>query len=303
MASNHPCNTKRETVMKANRILYVAKEVVPFTASTVMSETCRHLPQAIQEMGHEIRTFMPKWGCINERRNQLHEVIRLSGMNLIINDTDHPLIIKVASLQMARMQVYFIDNDDYFSRIRLDDPELRSASFKDNDERTIFFARGVLETMKKLRWYPDVIHLHGWVGMIVGLYAKVLFKDEPAYRNSRIIVSLYADDDFDALFCDDFFERLRTKAMPEFDTEGINTPMNSTELFKLAIKYSDGVIVNAPSGYDQQALDYARQIGKPILDYPGEENYYNACHQFYELICGGNEEEEEEESFIIPRKK
>ena len=204
---------------------------------------------------------------------------------------------------MARMQVYFIYNDDYFSRIRLDDPELRSASFKDNDERTIFFARGVLETMKKLRWYPDVIHLHGWVGMIVGLYAKVLFKDEPAYRNSRIIVSLYADDDFDALFCDDFFERLRTKAMPEFDTEGINTPMNSTELFKLAIKYSDGVIVNAPSGYDQQALDYARQIGKPILDYPGEENYYNACHQFYELICGGNEEEEEEESFIIPRKK
>ena len=289
--------------MKANRILYVAKEVVPFTSSTEMSEICRHLPQAIQEMGHEIRTFMPKWGSINERRNQLHEVIRLSGMNLIIDDTDHPLIIKVASLQMARMQVYFIDNDDYFSRTRLDDPELRCASFKDNDERTIFFARGVLETVKKLRWYPDVIHLHGWVGMLVGLYVKVLYKDEPAYRNSRIVVSLYDNDDFEALFCDDFFERLRTKAMPEFDTEGINTPVNSSELFKLAVKYSDGVIINAPTGIDEKVVAYAHEIGKPVLDYPGEENYYNACHEFYEHICGGDEEEEEEESFIIPKNK
>ncbi len=289
--------------MKANRILYVAKEVVPFTSSTAMSENCRYLPQAIQEMGHEIRTFMPKWGSINERRNQLHEVIRLSGMNLIIDDTDHPLIIKVASLQMARMQVYFIDNDDYFSRTRLDDPALRSATFKDNDERTIFFARGVLETVKKLRWYPDVIHLHGWVGALVGLYVKVLYKEEPAYRNSRIVVSLYADDDFDALFCDDFFERLRTKAMSEFDTEGINTPVNSTELFKLAVKYSDGVIINSPTGIDETVVAYAHEIEKPVLDYPGEEDYYRACHDFYELICGGGEEEEEEESFIIPKNK
>jgi len=290
--------------MKANRILYVAKEVVPFTPSTAMSETCRHLPQAIQELGHEIRTFMPKWGSINERRNQLHEVIRLSGMNLIIDDTDHPLIIKVASLQMARMQVYFIDNDDYFSRTRLDDPALRSETFKDNDERTIFFARGVLETVKKLRWYPDIIHLHGWVGALIGLYVKVLYKDEPAYRNTRTVVSLYDNDDFQANFRDDFFTRLRTKTMPAFDTEGINTPINSTELFKLAIKYADGVIVNAPSGYDEEALAFARKLGKPVLDYPGtDEDYYNACHEFYETVCGGEEEEEEEETFIIPKNK
>ena len=130
--------------MKANRILYVAKEVVPFTASSEMSEICRHLPQAIQERGHEIRTFMPKWGCINERRNQLHEVIRLSGMNLIIDETDHPLIIKVASLQMARMQVYFIDNEDYFRRKQTYCAE-DGTFFADNSERTIFFARDVLE--------------------------------------------------------------------------------------------------------------------------------------------------------------
>lgn len=287
--------------MKPNRILYVAKEVVPFTSSTVMSENCRHLPQAIQEMGHEIRTFMPKWGNINERRNQLHEVIRLSGMNLIIDDTDHPLIIKVASLQMARMQVYFIDNDDYFSHTRLDDPAITGADFKDNDERTIFFARGVLETVKKLRWYPDVIHLHGWVGMLVGLYVKVLYKDEPAYRNSRIVVSLYDDDSFDAPFCDDFFERLRTKVMPAFDTEGIATPVTCTELFKLAVKYSDGVIINAPK-VDEEVVSYARQTGKPVLDYPGEADYYSACNDFYTLVCGGDDGGEEEESFIIPRK-
>ena len=287
--------------MKANKILYVAKEVVPFTSSTEMSEICRYLPQSIQEKGHEIRTFMPKWGSINERRNQLHEVIRLSGMNLIIDETDHPLIIKVASLQMARMQVYFIDNDDYFSRTRLDDPELVSPEFKDNDERTIFFARGVLETVKKLRWYPNVIHLHGWVGMLVGLYAKVMYKEEPAYRNSRIVVSLYDNDSFDAVFRDDFFELLRTKSMPEFDTEGIRVPVTCTELFKLAVKYSDGVIINAPQ-VNEEVVAYAREIGKPVLDYvEDQEEYYNSCHNFYEQICGGGEEEEEEESFIIPR--
>lgn len=271
--------------MKANRILYVAKEVVPFTASTAMGENCRHLPQVIQEKGHEIRTFMPKWGCINERRNQLHEVIRLSGMNLIINDTDHPLIIKVASLQMARMQVYFIDNEDYFSKIRLDDPALRSPEFKDNDERTIFFARGVLETVKKLRWYPDVIHVHGWVGALMGLYVKTCYREEPAFRDSRIVISLYDNDDFQAPLCDDFLTRLRTKSMEDFDAEGINTPMDCTELLKLAVKYADGVIVNASTGYNEAALDFARQLGKPVLDYPGQDDYFNACNDFYERVC------------------
>lgn len=269
--------------MKANRILYVAKEVVPFTASSEMSEICRHLPQAIQERGHEIRTFMPKWGCINERRNQLHEVIRLSGMNLIIDETDHPLIIKVASLQMARMQVYFIDNEDYFSKVRLDDPALRSPEFKDNDERTIFFARGVLETVKKLRWYPDVIHVHGWVGALIGLYVKVFYKEEPAFRDSRIVLSLYDNDDFQAPLCDDFLTRLRPKSMEDFDTEGINVPMNCNELFKLAIKYADGVIVNSPT-VNEEALAFAREIGKPVLDYVGQEGYYDACNDFYELV-------------------
>ena len=125
-----------------------------------MSLLGKMLPQVMQERGYEIRTFMPKWGTINERRGQLHEVIRLSGMNLIIDDTDHPLIIKCSSLPVSRITVYFIDNDDYFQKRRMEEDE-SGEEYTDNGERAIFFARGVLETMKKLRWTPDIIVCQG----------------------------------------------------------------------------------------------------------------------------------------------
>ena len=156
--------------MSKTKILFVTQEMIPYMPETEIAKTCRELPQAIQERGHEIRTFMPKYGSINERRNQLHEVIRLSGMNLIIDDTDHPLIIKVASIQAARMQVYFTDNDDYFQR-KVGEV-MDEANREDNDERSIFYARGVLETVKKLRWEPDIIHCHGWLSSLVPLYVK-----------------------------------------------------------------------------------------------------------------------------------
>ena len=140
-------------VMAKKRVLFISQEIVPYLPESEMANIGRFLPQGIQEKGKEIRTFMPRYGCINERRNQLHEVIRLSGMNLIINDTDHPLIIKVASIQSARMQVYFIDNDDYFQRKHTIADE-KGAFLPDNDERSIFFARGVFETVRKLRWLP-----------------------------------------------------------------------------------------------------------------------------------------------------
>ena len=157
--------------MKANRILFITQEITPFVPESQLANIGRNLPQATQDMGKEIRIFTPKWGNINERRNQLHEVIRLSGMNLIINDTDHPLIIKVASLQAARMQVYFIDNDDYFHNRQMT-CDKEGVEYSDNDERAIFFARGVLETVKKLRWCPEVIHCHGWISALVPLYIK-----------------------------------------------------------------------------------------------------------------------------------
>jgi len=178
--------------MSATRVLYISQEISPYLPETELSTTSRYLPQAIQEKGKEIRTFMPKFGSINERRNQLHEVIRLSGMNLIIDDTDHPLIIKVASIQSARMQVYFIDNEDYFQRKNtvMDDNQ---KEYPDNDERSIFYVRGVLETVKKLKWVPDIIHCQGWMTALTPLYIKKAYAEDPCFRNSKIIFSLYND--------------------------------------------------------------------------------------------------------------
>lgn len=269
--------------MNANRILYVSQQIVPFTDVNKVGELCRHLPQTIQEMGHEIRTFMPKWGNVNERRNQLHEVIRLSGMNLIIDDTDHPLIIKVASLQMARMQVYFIDNEDYFSHTKINDPAIFEPTFEDNDERCIFFARGVMETVKKLRWAPDVIHINGWIGALISLYAKVLYKEEPCFRNSKIIISL-DEKPFQAIFREDFLTVLRTKNMEDFDTKDIEPPFDYTMFLKLAIKYADGV-VSRDCDADNEIIAYAQKLGKPILVAPADDDY-EAYNNFYEQVCG-----------------
>src|SRR5574344_1175339 len=179
--------------MKATKILFINQEIAPYVPDSEMSLMGRNLPQSIQEKGREIRTFMPKWGNINERRNQLHEVIRLSGINLIIDETDHPLIIKVASIQAARMQVYFIDNDDYFMKRQMAANEL-GEEYPDNGERAIFFARGVLETVKKLRWVPDIIHCQGWMGAVVPLYIKTAYHEEPSFANAKVVTSLFNKD-------------------------------------------------------------------------------------------------------------
>ena len=172
--------------MSAKKVLFITQEITPYVPDSELSVIGRDLPQAIQDKGREIRTFMPKWGNINERRNQLHEVIRLSGMNLIIDDTDHPLIIKVASIQAARRQVYFIDNDDYFSHRQMTTDE-DGNDYDDNGERAIFYARGVLETVKKLRWCPDIIHCHGWISAMVPLYIKKAYNEEPSFSDSKVI--------------------------------------------------------------------------------------------------------------------
>ncbi len=175
---------------QAKKILFITQELTPYVPESQMALIGRKLPQAIQDSGREIRTFMPKWGNINERRNQLHEVIRLSGLNIAIDDTDHPLIIKVASIQAARMQVYFIDNDDFFhKRTMLTDSE--GKEYDDNGERAVFYARGVLETLKKLRWCPDVIHCHGWMSAFVPFYIKTAYRNEPSFVDSKVVFSAY----------------------------------------------------------------------------------------------------------------
>ena len=268
---------------KTNKVLFITQEITPYVSESEMSLVGRNLPQAIQEKGREIRTFMPKWGNINERRNQLHEVIRLSGMNLIIDDTDHPLIIKVASIQSARMQVYFIDNDDYFQN-RLQVVDENGVEYEDNDARAIFYARGVLETVKKLRWCPDVIHCHGWMTALAPLYIKKAYKDEPSFRDAKVVFSLY-DNDFKEPFHPDFASKLLLKGISKKDVADLKEPVDYTALCKLAVDYSDGVIQQSEH-VNEEVIAYARQIGKPVLGYQSPEIFADACNDFYDQVWG-----------------
>lgn len=272
----------------ANKVLFITQEITPYVSESEMANTGRYLPQAIQERGREIRTFMPKWGNVNERRNQLHEVIRLSGMNLIIDDTDHPLIIKVASIQSARMQVYFIDNDDYFQHRQMTCDE-DGNEYKDNEERAIFYARGVLETVKKLRWCPDIIHCQGWMSAFVPLFIKKAYQDEPSFRDSKIIFSVF-NDEFKSNFSDNLSDKLLLKGIKKTDIDDfISTPITHEELYKLAISYSDGVIQNSET-VNENIIKHAREIGIPVLDYKSGDEYKDAFNAFYDEVWSFNKE-------------
>ena len=268
--------------MSAKKVLFITQEITPYVPESELSLIGQNLPQAIQDKGLEIRTFMPKWGNVNERRNQLHEVIRLSGMNIIIDDTDHPLIIKVASIQAARRQVYFIDNDDYFQH-RLMTTDENGKEYEDNGERAIFYARGVLETVKKLRWCPDVIHCHGWMSAMVPLYIKKAYNDEPSFRDSKVIFSVYGDG-FKSTLASNFKKQLEFRDVTAEDAQIAKDPVNYTELCKLAITYSDGVIQNSEN-IDPAIIDYAHSLNIPVVDYQPEDSYANACNALYDQVC------------------
>lgn len=268
--------------MAAKKVLFITTEITPYLAKTEMSVIARQLPQGIHERGKEIRTFMPKFGAINERRNQLHEVIRLSGMNLIIDDADHPLIIKVASIQSARMQIYFIDNDDFFQRKHLlcDD---KGGEFIDNDERSIFYVRGVMETVKKLRWCPDLIHCHGWMTALAPLYIKKHYKDDPCFKNSKVVYSLY-NDGFSKPLRENFAQKAIVDGVVEDDLEPVRELADFENLSKLAIHFSDGVIQNSPE-INTNLKDYVQQkTNIPFLEYQPEDIYIDKFNEFYDKI-------------------
>ncbi len=266
--------------MEKKRILYISQEITPYLPESEMSEIARYLPQGVQERGREIRTFMPRYGCVNERRNQLHEVIRLSGMNLVINDTDHPLIIKVASIQAARMQVYFIDNEDYFQRkaVLSDDD---GNEFEDNDERAVFFARGVLETVIKLRWAPDIIHCHGWLTSLVPLYIKKYYYNDPLFKNSKLVYSVY-DDDFKTTLDKSFNEKLLLEGITQEDVKAVEEP-TFENVSKMAIDYSDAVI-QGTENINSNVKKYIQENEKLFLDYQPKETYIDAYNEFYDKV-------------------
>lgn len=270
--------------MSPKRILYITQEVYPYLPETQISTISRNLPQAIQEKGYEIRTFMPKYGSINERRNQLHEVIRLSGMNLIINDTDHSLIIKVASIQAARMQVYFIENEDFFQTREVLADE-NGVEYEDNDERSIFFIRGVMETIKKLRWIPDIIHCHGWMTALTPFYIKKGYKDDPCFKDTKIVYSIY-DDAFTLPFKENFPEKLRFDTISDKEIEEVATRgiFDFNTLTKFAIDNADGVIQQSEN-ISPEVTAYINDKKPNFLPYEEDfEKSVDSIEKFYEKI-------------------
>jgi len=266
--------------MEKTKVLFVTQEITPYLKDSHMGMIGRYLPQGIQEKGREIRTFMPRYGNINERRNQLHEVIRLSGMNLIIDETDHPLIIKVASIQQARMQIYFIDNEDYFQR-KYTFHDKSNKFFPDNDERAIFYSRGVIETVKKLGWGPDIIHCHGWMTSLVPLYIKKAYFENPLFTDTKIIISLY-DDDFTEVMNKNFAEKVKLDGINAKDLKHYKTA-NFVNLMKSAIDFADGVIIGSPS-VNKEIMDYLKTTDKPFLKFQPMDRYIDAFSDFYDEI-------------------
>lgn len=269
--------------MAGSKILYVCQEITPYLPPTQISSECRMLAQAMQERGNETRTFMPRYGLINERRNQLHEVIRLSGMNLIIDDNDHQLIIKVASIPAARVQIYFIDNDDYFSRKAILRNPDSGEWYPDNDERAIFFARGVLETVRKLRWAPSIVHCHGWFSAVIPVYLKNTFADDPLFQNLKIVVSLY-DDGFEGELDGGFRKKIENEGIRDTRLEILDAP-SYENLMKLVIDYADGVVVRTDH-LDPRIAEVLANSGKEVLQWQGndEPDYLDNYQKFYEKL-------------------
>jgi len=269
--------------MEKTKVLFVSQQIEPYTEDGHMANIARNLPQRIQERGKEIRTFMPRFGCINERRYQLHEVIRLSGMNLIINDSDHPLIIKVASIQAARMQVYFIDNEEFFKRKTVFEDE-RGKFHKDNDERMIFFCRGVIETVKKLGWAPDIVHCHGWMTSLMPYYLKNVFHEDPVFQNTRIVYSVY-DNGYTGSLNKNLANKLEAKdtTIPAFTHLGDPTYDN---LNKFAMEMSDAVIVGGEN-VSPELQKCIQQFEKPVVEFSPEEEYADKYSDLYDELMQG----------------
>ena len=274
----------------AKKILFVTQEMLPFVPETDMARMGRFLPEAVQEKSREIRSFMPKWGIINERRNQLHEVIRLSGINIVVDDTDHPLVIKVASIPSARMQIYFIDNDDFFTGRRLSTNDGGKA-YEDNAERAAFYARGVLETIKKLKWSPDIIHCQGWMSGFLPLYVKTAYAEEPSFRDCRVIFTPEAKP-FTAHVPQNMDGIIAFRGVTISATRGLGEKKLVPLLNKLGVKYADGIAFLQESA---ELTKYAEGLGKPCLPPVAAEEYGTCFPTFYDNIWSIGRTEEEAE--------
>ena len=265
--------------MSKKKVLIVTQEMLPYTELSNIAEIARRLPQYVQENGMEIRILMPRYGLINERRHRLHEVVRLSGMNIIVDDDDFPLIIKVASLPEARMQVYFLDNEDFFKRKFIFNDE-KGDPFEDNPDRMVFFCKGVIETVKKFGWPPDIIHCHGWMTSLIPLYLKTAYKNEPLFQHSKVVYSAY-DTTLESTFDEDFIEKATINNLTVDDLQSFKNGTGIT-LHQGGIAFADAIVEGSDQLYDPVKEKLAA-ADKPKLEFPGEE-YLPAYMEFYKSI-------------------
>jgi starch synthase len=266
--------------MEDKRILYVSSEVVPYLAENEVSLMSYEVPKMINSQGGQIRIFMPRYGNINERRHQLHEVIRLSGMNLVVNDLDMPLIIKVASIPKERIQVYFIDNDEYFKRKATFTDE-EGVLYPDNDERAIFFAKGVVETVKKLNWVPDIIHVHGWMAALLPIYMKHFYKDEALFSETKIVSSIYSQS-FEGVLDSEMINKIKFDGIPHNAVKEIETP-NYENILMASINHSDAVIIGSEN-LSASLTKFIESSGKPFLPFAQQDEFANAYTSFYKNL-------------------
>ena len=266
--------------MEDKRILYVSSEVVPYLAENEVSSMSYEVPKMINNQGGQIRIFMPRYGNINERRHQLHEVIRLSGMNLVVNDLDMPLIIKVASIPKERIQVYFIDNDEYFKRKATFTDE-EGAMFPDNDERAIFFAKGVVETVKKLNWVPDIIHVHGWMAAMLPIYMKHYYKNEALFSETKIVTSIYGQS-FEGTLDKEMVNKVAFDGVPVDAILDLKNP-DYESIMKATISHSDGVII-ASDNLSPSLTKFIESSGKPFLPFAPKDKFAEAYSNFYKTF-------------------
>lgn len=268
--------------MDVKKVLFISQEIAPYLDESPMSLWGRELLQGIKERGAEVRAFMPKYGYINERRNQLHEVYRLTGMNIIINDTDHPLIIKTATLLPSRISVFFIYNEDYFTPTMNKQLETE-LSPADNDERSIFYVRSVIEALCKQRWTPDIIQCSGWISALIPLYMRELHPDDPSFRDAKIVYELW-DDHFDTPWPDRLSDLLTQDGISAESLADIQgRPVDYVSLTRLALQHSDA-IVQCSANVKPEVLELARESGLPFLPYVADEDHVASVAKFYETL-------------------
>src|SRR5699024_10260649 len=259
--------------MAKTKILFITHEMSPFLEISKISEITRNLPQAVQEKGFEIRILMPRFGVINERRNRLHEVIRLSGMNIVVDNNDNPLIIKVVSLSTARIQVYFLDNEDFFPRKKVF-KESGEKYFKNNDERSLFFCKGALETVKKLGWAPDIVHCHGWFAAMIPAYLKKAYQGDPIFKDAKVIYSLYQEE-FDGTL--DRYVELASQEDLQAEDVKVYGDGKYADLYKGALTYTDlAIFADKEEELDPEGVSVVKYKGIDFIqndDDPEVENY------------------------------